>query len=43
VADLHLDAAETAALDDVSHVGVGDYPYGEMGIEQRSRLLAGAG
>jgi aryl-alcohol dehydrogenase (NADP+) len=40
-ADLHLDAAETAALDDVSHVGVGDYPYGEMGIEQRSRLLAG--
>jgi aryl-alcohol dehydrogenase-like predicted oxidoreductase len=39
--DLHLDAAEAAALDAASHVGVGDYPYGEMGIEQRSRPLAG--
>jgi aryl-alcohol dehydrogenase-like predicted oxidoreductase len=39
-AGLHLDAAEIAALDGASHVDVGDYPYGEMGMDQRSRQLA---
>ncbi|HEY5783866.1 MAG TPA: aldo/keto reductase, partial [Microlunatus sp.] len=38
-ADLHLDADETAALDVASDLGVSDYPYGEMGEQQRSRLL----
>jgi aryl-alcohol dehydrogenase-like predicted oxidoreductase len=39
-ADLHLDAAEIARLDEVSAPPVGDYPYGELGIDQRSRTLA---
>lgn len=40
-ADLHLDADETAALDDVSAPVVPDYPYGAPAIEQRSRQLVG--
>jgi aryl-alcohol dehydrogenase (NADP+) len=40
-AQLALTAAETAALDAVSQPQVVDYPYGELGIEQRSRALAG--
>ena len=39
-ADLHLDLEETAALDVASDLGASDYPYGEMGEQQRSRLLA---
>jgi aryl-alcohol dehydrogenase-like predicted oxidoreductase len=38
-ADLHLDLEETAALDVASDLGASDYPYGELGEEQRSRLL----
>jgi aryl-alcohol dehydrogenase-like predicted oxidoreductase len=38
-ADLHLDLEQTAALDVASDLGASDYPYGEMGEEQRSRLL----
>jgi aryl-alcohol dehydrogenase-like predicted oxidoreductase len=40
-ADLHLSAEETAALDEASDPGVGDYPYGKMGVDQRTRSLAG--
>jgi len=40
-AGLHLTDAETAALDEASDLGATDYPYGEMGIQQRSRTLAG--
>jgi len=40
-ADLHLTAEETARLEEVSRPVVGDYPYGEMGVQQRSRSLAG--
>ena len=40
-ADLHLDPAETAALDEASDLGAADYPYGEPGVEQRSRNLDG--
>src|SRR5271169_1293964 len=39
-ADLHLTAAETAALDAASDPRATDYPYGELGVEQRSRNLA---
>ncbi len=39
-ADLHLSAEETTALDQASDLGASDYPYGEMGIQQRSRTLA---
>jgi aryl-alcohol dehydrogenase-like predicted oxidoreductase len=42
-ADLQLTAAETATLDAVSHPAVADYPYGELGEDQRSRTLPGAG
>jgi aryl-alcohol dehydrogenase-like predicted oxidoreductase len=38
-ADLHLTAAETAALDAASDPHPVDYPYGEMGVDQRSRTL----
>jgi diketogulonate reductase-like aldo/keto reductase len=38
-AELHLSADETAALDAASDLHVGDYPYGEMGQEQRDRRL----
>lgn len=40
-ADLHLTADETAALDEASDLHATDYPYGEMGLEQRGRRLAG--
>ena len=36
-ADLHLTVEETAALDQASDLHANDYPYGEMGIDQRSR------
>ncbi len=40
-AGLVLSAEETARLDAVSDPGEPDYPYGELGVEQRSRDLAG--
>jgi aryl-alcohol dehydrogenase (NADP+) len=40
-ADLHLSPAETAALDAASAPQPPDYPYGELGVEQRERRLAG--
>jgi aryl-alcohol dehydrogenase-like predicted oxidoreductase len=36
-ADLHLTAAETESLDTASELPVGDYPYGELGRQQRDR------
>jgi aryl-alcohol dehydrogenase (NADP+) len=42
-AGLTLTEAETAALDAVSHPAVADYPYGELGEDQRSRTLPGSG
>ncbi len=38
-ADLHLTAAETAALDAASDPHPVDYPYGELGVDQRDRHL----
>jgi aryl-alcohol dehydrogenase-like predicted oxidoreductase len=40
-AELHLDDAETAALDQVSAPTMPDYPYGTLGVQQRDRRLAG--
>jgi aryl-alcohol dehydrogenase-like predicted oxidoreductase len=40
-ADLQLTADETAELDAASNPGAPDYPYGELGAEQRNRSLAG--
>lgn len=40
-ADLELTADEQASLDEASDLAATDYPYGELGIEQRSRELAG--
>jgi aryl-alcohol dehydrogenase-like predicted oxidoreductase len=40
-ADLHLSEQETATLDRVSEIPVADYPYGELGMGQRSRSLTG--
>ena len=40
-ADLHLTEAETAALDAASDPHPTDYPYGELGVEQRARTLPG--
>ena len=40
-ADLHLTEKETAALDQASDLRAADYPYGELGLDQRSRSLAG--
>jgi aryl-alcohol dehydrogenase-like predicted oxidoreductase len=40
-ADLHLSEDETAVLDKASDPGATDYPYGEMGVQQRQRKLAG--
>jgi aryl-alcohol dehydrogenase-like predicted oxidoreductase len=40
-ADLHLTEEETSALDTASDLGASDYPYGELGLSQRSRDLAG--
>jgi aryl-alcohol dehydrogenase-like predicted oxidoreductase len=42
-ADLHLSPAETAALNAASDPQATDYPYGELGVEQRDRHLAGGG
>jgi aryl-alcohol dehydrogenase-like predicted oxidoreductase len=38
-AGLHLTAEETAALDEASDLHPTDYPYGTMGVDQRSRVL----
>ena len=38
-AGLHLDDAETAALDAASDPGAADYPYGDTGIHQRGRTV----
>lgn len=38
-ADVQLSAEEIATLDAASDPGVGDWPYGDKGIEQRSRTL----
>ena len=40
-AGLHLSEEETAALDAASDPRAVDYPYGEMGLDQRDRRLAG--
>ena len=40
-AGLHLSGAETAALDAASDPHPVDYPYGELGVDQRSRSLDG--
>jgi aryl-alcohol dehydrogenase-like predicted oxidoreductase len=40
-ADLTLTPDEVAALDTASDPQASDYPYGEMGVAQRSRSLAG--
>lgn len=40
-ADLQLDPQETAELDAASDLRATDYPYGELGLEQRSRTLTG--
>ncbi len=39
-AGLHLSAEETARLESVSAPEIDDYPYGEMGVEQRGRALS---
>jgi aryl-alcohol dehydrogenase-like predicted oxidoreductase len=38
-ADLHLTARETAALDAASDLHAPDYPYGPLGLDQRSRAI----
>jgi aryl-alcohol dehydrogenase-like predicted oxidoreductase len=40
-AALQLDEDERAALDVAGDLGVGDYPYGRLGREQRARTLSG--
>jgi aryl-alcohol dehydrogenase-like predicted oxidoreductase len=40
-ADLQLNRQETAELDAASDLRPADYPYGELGLEQRSRTLTG--
>jgi aryl-alcohol dehydrogenase (NADP+) len=40
-AGLHLTQAETAALDAASDPHITDYPYGELGVDQRARTLPG--
>jgi len=40
-ADLRLTAEESTALDAASDPHAVDYPYGEMGVDQRDRRLAG--
>ena len=39
IADTHLDPELTARLDEVSAPVMPDYPYGELGLVQRSRTL----
>ena len=36
---LHLDDEENRILDEASDPGAADWPYGDLGIEQRSRDL----
>jgi aryl-alcohol dehydrogenase-like predicted oxidoreductase len=38
-AGLHLDASETARLDEASDPRAADYPYGGPGVDQRARLI----
>jgi aryl-alcohol dehydrogenase-like predicted oxidoreductase len=40
-AELHLSAQETDQLDAASALHAADYPYGELGVDQRSRRLEG--
>ncbi|HEY2520015.1 MAG TPA: aldo/keto reductase [Streptosporangiaceae bacterium] len=40
-AGLHLTEAETGALNEASDPHPVDYPYGELGVDQRDRTLAG--
>lgn len=40
-AGLHLSVEETQKLDAASDPGVGDYPYGELGQQQRGRRVEG--
>jgi len=40
-AGLQLTAAEAAALDAASDLRAADYPYGELGVDQRSRSISG--
>ena len=40
-ADVRLTTEESDALDAVSQLPVGDYPYGPLGMEQRQRPVAG--
>ena len=40
-AGLELTQEESATLDEASDLAPGDYPYGELGIDQRSRELSG--
>jgi aryl-alcohol dehydrogenase (NADP+) len=40
-AGLHLSAEETARLDQASAPTVDDYPYGELAVSQRDRVLPG--
>jgi aryl-alcohol dehydrogenase-like predicted oxidoreductase len=40
-AGLRLSAEEIGMLDAASDPGAPDYPYGEMGVEQRDRRLPG--
>jgi aryl-alcohol dehydrogenase-like predicted oxidoreductase len=40
-AGVHLTGAETAALDAASDPHPADYPYGELGVDQRARILPG--
>jgi len=39
--DIELDGEEREALDEASRLPVADYPYGELGNEQRTRRLEG--
>jgi len=40
-AGLELSSEEHAILDEASNLTPGDYPYGELGVDQRTRELAG--
>ena len=40
-ADLQLSSEECSVLDEASDLHATDYPYGELGVDQRSRDLAG--
>jgi len=42
-AGLRLTAAQTAALDAASDLHPADYPYGELGVDQRARTLPAGG